>query len=85
VNIENTDLQANHKLLYQLAENSGGKFFARNQKEELISALKNNDRMVVKTFFQEMVNELINLKWIFALILVLLSLEWFLRKFWGIY
>jgi hypothetical protein len=85
VNIENTDLQANHKLLFQLAENSGGKFFVRNQKDDLISALKNNDRMVVKTFFQEMVNELINLKWIFAFILVLLSLEWFLRKFWGIY
>lgn len=85
VNLENTDLQANHKLLYQMAEGSGGKFFTRDQTSELISALKMNDRMVAKTFFQEMVNEIINLKWVFALILLFLSLEWFLRKFWGIY
>jgi hypothetical protein len=30
-------------------------------------------------------NEILNLKWIFFVILLLMSVEWFLRKFWGIY
>ncbi len=85
VNLENTDLQANHKILYQLAEGSGGKFYNLQQTDEMISEIMKSNRLVATSYFQEMVNELLNLKWIFAVILILLSVEWFLRKFWGIY
>ena len=85
VNLENIDLQANHKMLFQLAEGTGGKFFNLGQTDELINEIAKSNRLVATSYFQEMVNELLNLKWIFAMILILLSVEWFLRKYWGIY
>jgi hypothetical protein len=85
VNFENLDLQANHNLLFQLAAESGGKLYLPNQSEQLISDLQNNNRLKTTTYYQEMINELLNLKWMFFLALLLLSVEWFLRKFWGLY
>jgi hypothetical protein len=85
VNFENLDLRANHNLLFQLSAQSGGRFYQPNQVEQLISDLQNNNRLKATTYFQQMINEMINLKWLFFVILLLLSVEWFLRKFWGIY
>ncbi len=85
VNFENLDLRANHNLLYQMAAQSGGKFYQPNQAEQLISDLKNNNQLKATSYFQEMINEMLNLKWLFFVVLLLLSVEWFLRKFWGIY
>jgi hypothetical protein len=85
VNFENLDLRANHNLLFQMAAESGGKFYLPNQSEQLISDLKNNNRLKATTYYQEMINEILNLKWMFFIALLLLSVEWFLRKFWGLY
>jgi hypothetical protein len=85
VNYENLDLRANHNLLYQLAFQSGGRFYNTNQSEQMITDLQNNNRLKATSYLQEMVNELINLKWLFFVVLLLLSVEWFLRKFWGLY
>lgn len=85
VNFENLDLRANHNLLYQLSAQSGGQFYQPNESEQLISDLKNNNRLKATSYFQEMINEMLNLKWLFFVVLLLLSVEWFLRKFWGIY
>lgn len=85
VNIENIATRANHNILYQLAAQSGGKFFLADETKQLISELKNNKQLRATTYFQEMVHELLNLKWLFFVILLLLSVEWFLKKYWGIY
>jgi len=85
VNFENLDLRANHNILYQLAAESGGRFYAPNQSEQLISDLPNNTALKATSYYQEMINEMLNLKWLFFVVLILLSVEWFLRKFWGIY
>jgi hypothetical protein len=85
VNFENLDLRANHNLLFQLAAESGGKFYLPNQSGQLISDLQNNKRLKATNYYQEMINELLNLKWMFFVALLLLSVEWFLRKFWGLY
>lgn len=85
VNIENTTTQANHTLLYQLAASSGGKFYHPAEVDNLIDELKETNTLNATTYFQEMVNELINLRWIFFVLLILLTTEWFLRKYWGIY
>lgn len=85
VNFENLDLRANHNLLYQLAAESGGKFYAPIESGQLIADLQSNNRLKATSYFQEMINELLNLKWLFFVVLLLLSVEWFLRKFWGLY
>jgi len=85
VNLENVITRANHRVLFQLASQSGGKYYLPGQIENLVREIKNNSNVKPVTYFQEMVNELLNLRWIFFILLLLLSVEWFLRKYWGIY
>ena len=85
VNYEITDLRANHNLLYQLSAQSGGRFYLPGESAQMISDLQSNNRLKPTSYFQEMINEMVNLKWLFLVIVLLLSVEWFLRKFWGIY
>lgn len=85
VNIENIETRANHQMLYQLASQTGGKFFTPNQVDQAIEEIKKSNKLKPQSHFQEMVTELINLRWMFFVVLVLLSVEWFLRKYWGIY
>lgn len=85
VNLENIVTRANHSMLYQLADKSGGKFYVPNQSKSLIAELKSTNKLKPSTYFQEMVNELLNERWLFFALLALLSVEWFLRKYWGIY
>ncbi len=85
LNMEELITMANHQMLFQLASLSNGIFCRPEQTDEIIQALKAGDHLKPVSYFQEMINEILNLKWIFFVILFLLSMEWFLRKFWGIY
>ena len=85
VNYENMNTRANHNMLYQLAALSGGNFYSINETNRLINDLKAGNILQTTTYYQEMVNELLNLRWLFFVFVVLLSVEWFLRKYWGIY
>lgn len=85
VNIENVITRANHNMLYQLSSQSGGDFYLPNQINNLSNELKSTNKLKASTYFQEMVNELLNQRWLFFIFLLLLSVEWFLRKYWGIY
>ena len=84
VNMEQINSQANHQLLYLISQVSGGNYYQPNKKDDLLNYLKNNP-LNSTYFFQEMVTELLNLKALFFVLLLLLSMEWFLRKYWGIY
>lgn len=77
---EKISTMANHALLFQLSQNTGGKMYFSNQLDELKKELMNNELIKPVTYSQKQLNDLIDLKWIFFLILGLLSLEWFLRK-----
>lgn len=85
VNLENVVTRANHRVLYQLASQSGGNFFLPGQASQLVDEIENSNQFKPVNYFQEMVNELLNLRWLFFVFLLLLSVEWFLRKYWGIY
>jgi hypothetical protein len=85
VNLENIETSANHRMLYQLARNSGGEFYLPSSISDLYNDLKNSNKLKPSTYFQESVNEFLNLKWLFFVLLLFLSMEWFLRKYWGIY
>ncbi len=85
INVEHQDLTANHAMLYQLSAQTNGKMVYANQLDDLLSELKNKDtiRPVSHTIVDLV--DLIELEWIFFLIMFLLSFEWFLRKFFGSY
>jgi hypothetical protein len=77
---ENLNTVADHQLLYQLAHATSGKMFLPSQLDALEKELSDNEMIRPVTYTQKELNDLINLKWIFFLILGLLTAEWFLRK-----
>jgi len=82
--LEDIDLTANHQLLRNIAKNSGGDFFKQNERSQLLAAIDNlNTKPISRS--SETLNPLINnLLWLFLLI-GLLTLEWFTRKYYGHY
>ena len=85
VNLEQLITQAQHNTLYQLADLTGGAFYLPDKTAALIAELKSDKKPKATSYYQEMVSELLNLRWIFFIVLLLLSVEWFLRKYWGVY
>lgn len=80
---EKINTVANHQLLYQIAQQSGGKLFYKNQWDALQKTILETDSIKSITYSHKQLNDLVNLKWIFFVILILLSAEWFLRKYNG--
>jgi hypothetical protein len=85
VNLEQIDLRADHGLLFRLSGETGGMLFTPDESDALIQAVLDNHSIKNTSYFQVMINELLNLRWIFFVLILLLGTEWFLRKFWGIY
>ncbi len=74
---------ANHALLYRMASASNGSVFYKEQKQQLIDAIAKNDYVKPVTYSDVKTSELIELKWLLAMIITFLSIEWFIRKFSG--
>jgi hypothetical protein len=79
-NIEEVNTTADFGLLNQLAQNYGGEFIYSSQIASLKEKIKRNAS--IKTILRSTVNinPLIDWKWLFALLIALLSIEWFVRK-----
>ncbi len=71
---------ANHQLLNTMAKQSGGKLVMPKDLLSLANDLLKNENIKAISYEDRKYVELINLKWLFVLILAFLSLEWFLRK-----
>ena len=85
LNIEAVNLQANYKLLYQIAKESGASMFLPDSLDALFYDLQQNPNVKAVSFSTKDLIDLIELKWLFFIIISLLSAEWFLRKFFGGY
>lgn len=81
--VEFLQTTANHQLLSELSRESGGTLFYPNQLEALEKTIVENETIKPVMYTQETVKSWINLKWIFALIIGFLSIEWFIRKWNG--
>ena len=82
---ELTQTVANHQLLNQISSKTQGKLYYPTQVELLVDELLNSDKIKPVVFNQKQLNDAIQLKWILILLLSLLSVEWFLRKYFGSY
>jgi hypothetical protein len=85
VQLETTHTIADHHLLYQLANQHGGKMIFPNQLDELTKLLENRDDIKPIIYTHTSYSPIIDLKWIFFLLLILASAEWFIRKWNGTY
>ena len=84
IQLENLNLTADFDVLRQLSAKTGGKFFKNNQFEEIKQTILNH-KVPDKIDATEDLKEMINLRWIFFLILGLLTVEWVTRKYLGGY
>lgn len=80
LNLETRQSAANHKLLNAIAKQSGGQMLMPSQIGQLADLIKKNDNIKTVVYEDKHYSDMIDVKWVFGLILLLLSAEWFLRK-----
>ena len=78
------NLTADFDLLRKLSSSTGGKFYKVSEFEKLKNDFSKKEASGV-IHSEEKYDSLLNLKWVFFLLLTLASVEWFLRKFYGGY
>jgi len=71
---------ANHQLLNTMAQQTQGKMYMPASLLSIADDLENSGQVKTITYEDRRYEEMISLKWIFAIILALLSIEWFFRK-----
>jgi hypothetical protein len=77
---EITNTTANHLLLKDIANRNNGQMIMPSEMLTLSDLIGKRDDVKSVSHSEISLNEMINLKWLFFLILFLLSIEWFLRK-----
>jgi hypothetical protein len=85
LNLEELNTVADYDNLRNLSELTGAKAFKATELEKLKIELLNNENFKTLSYEENKTDELINLKWIFILLLTLFSFEWFVRKYLGVY
>lgn len=71
---------ANHQLLYTMASQNNGKMMMPDKLLSIFDEIVGNDQIKTIRYEDRSYEELINFKALFVFILLLLSIEWFLRK-----
>ena len=80
LNLETRQSVANHQLLKNIAKQSGGQMLMPNQINQLADLIKKNENIKTVVYEDKHYSDIIDVKWLFAVILALLSAEWFVRK-----
>ena len=83
--IEAQDLTADIERMRSLASQTGGKHYYITDIQHIIQDLKNDSRITSISREETRYDDLINLKWLLFSILALITIEWLLRKIFGIY
>ena len=82
--LEDINLTANHQLLKNIANNSGGAYADETDMNGLIDQIKGlNARPIARS--DERLQLILNNPWLLILLLLLASGEWFIRKYNGTY
>jgi hypothetical protein len=76
---------ADHRLLYQFANDNNGTMVYPADMSSLPDLIKQKKEIVSVSYENKKLNDLINYKWILAIIIALLAAEWLLRKRAGTY
>lgn len=85
IQLELVNTVADHRLLYQLAEENGGKMYDLQNMNKLAEAIKSREDVASISYETKNLNDLIQFKWILFLLIALLGGEWLLRKRAGTY
>ncbi|MEI7895543.1 MAG: hypothetical protein WCJ26_00810 [bacterium] len=80
VNIESSNLVADHNLLFRIASSHDAEMIGRNDIGKLADKILAREDIRPVALYQQRMSDLIGNPWLFALILALLSAEWIIRK-----
>ena len=87
VSVQQAELQnltADFNLLRKLSSATGGQFYKVDDFNKLFKEITSKEATSI-IHSEERYDALLNLKWVFFLLLTLASIEWFLRKYFGSY
>lgn len=83
--LETVNTIADHQLLYAMSSRNGGAMFYPGQEKQLLDAISKREDIASVSYQQKKLSDLVEKPWVFILIILLLSAEWFLRKRNGVY
>ena len=83
IKTEAENLIANSNIMSKIASQTGGGAYGPGDIEALGKALLDNESIRPVVYSDTTTAPLLSFKWMFVLIVLLLSAEWFLRKYWG--
>ncbi len=83
--LEEMRTRADHQVLFQLASQHNGQMHHLNDIEKISDEIDSKNQLKPILYDSFITENAINLKWIFFLILALISAEWFMRKYLGGY
>lgn len=85
IQLELYETTANHNILRQLSTQTGGTMVTAAQIGTLAELIKKQERIKPVMYTTNKTEPIINLKWVFGLLLLLLGMEWFARRYFGAY
>ncbi|MBO4567973.1 MAG: hypothetical protein J5686_03410 [Bacteroidales bacterium] len=83
--VEAQDLTADVERMRSLATQTGGRHYYITDIQQVISDIENDESITSIAREETRYDDLINLKWLFFSILALITIEWVLRKVFGVY
>lgn len=83
--LEALNTRADYALMQRLAEKNGGKNFQSHQLNELLAFLTEGEPMKTISYMKSDLKDLIRWPWLFWILLLFISTEWFIRKYKGAY
>lgn len=81
--LEATQTTADHNLLQSLSQATNGKFYLPDQMVRIAQDIQSDDNIKPIANYTKKYSLLLNTWWYFALIILLLGIEWFIRKWNG--
>lgn len=82
--LESLNLQANYSELKKISKLSFGKFYYQNQFKLFLKDISNQENFKTLTYTEYIKEQLLKNKWILFLLITLLGVEWFVRKWEGV-
>ncbi|MBI1836251.1 MAG: hypothetical protein HYR91_03190 [Flavobacteriia bacterium] len=83
--IEQLESSSNFNLLNQISNQSHGNFHLLKDNNSLLNEIDQRKDIAEMSYKESIFKNLIDIKWLFFLLITLCSLEWFLRRFFGAY
>jgi hypothetical protein len=85
INIEKLETRANHSLLRQISDNTKGKFYLLKNQDQLIKDIKMRDDITSTSYQESSFDSLLDYFYLLLVVLFFLTLEWFIKRWNGLY